>query len=176
MMCYRPLLAEELIPSLFDAFIRKQTVTQCWRKRGGVWRIEYDPFVDDWSKADYQALLSSLRRTLAGQGAVYGAFDGHLLKGFVSIEGTKLGSRAQYMDLSHLYVSQELRGRGIGARLFSLAKQFARSHKAAKLYLSAHSAVESQAFYHAMGCVEAEEYDAAHVNAEPYDCQLEYRL
>ena len=118
----------------------------------------------------------SLRRTLAGQGAVYGAFDGHLLKGFVSIEGTKLGSRAQYMDLSHLYVSQELRGRGIGARLFSLAKQFARSHKAAKLYLSAHSAVESQAFYHAMGCVEAEEYDAAHVNAEPYDCQLEYRL
>ena len=66
MMCYRPLLEEELIPSLFDAFIRKQTVTQCWRKRGGVWRIEYDPFVDDWSKADYQALLSSLRRTLAG--------------------------------------------------------------------------------------------------------------
>ena len=95
MMCYRPLLEEELIPSLFDAFIRKQTVTQCWRKRGGVWRIEYDPFVDDWSKADYQALLSSLRRTLAGQGAVYGAFDGHLLKGFVSIEGTKLGSIAR---------------------------------------------------------------------------------
>ena len=86
------------------------------------------------------------------------------------------GSRAQYMDLSHLYVSQELRGRGIGARLFSLAKQFARGHEAEKLYLSAHSAVESQAFYRAMGCVEAEEYDPAHVKAEPYDCQLECRL
>ena len=98
MIQYRALLEAELSPSLFDAFVRRQVVSQCWRKRGGVWRIEYDPFVDDWNKADYRALLSGLKRTLAGQGAVYGAFDGHLLKGFVSIEGTKLGSRAQYMD------------------------------------------------------------------------------
>ena len=45
--------------------------------------------------------------------------------------------------------------------------------KAKKLYISAHSAVESQAFYKAMGCVEAEEYNAEHVEKEPYDCQLE---
>ena len=176
MIRYRSILEEDLTPSLFSAFIRRQAVTQCWRKRSGVWRIESDPFVDDWNEADHQALIRSLRRTLEGQGAVYGAFDGPLLKGFVSLEGTMLGSRAQYMDLSHLYVSQELRGSGIGRRLFSFAKQFARSRHAEKLYLSAHSAVESQAFYHAMGCVEAEEYDAAHVNADPYDCHLEYRL
>ena len=68
MIQYRALLEAELSPSLFDAFVRRQVVSQCWRKRGGVWRIEYDPFVDDWNKADYQALLSSLKRTLAGQG------------------------------------------------------------------------------------------------------------
>ena len=45
-----------------------------------------------------------------------------------------------------------------------------------KLYISAHSAVESQAFYKKMGCVEAEEYDPAHTAAEPCDCQLEYLL
>lgn len=45
-----------------------------------------------------------------------------------------------------------------------------------KLYISAHSAVESQAFYRKMGCVEAEEYDPAHTAAEPCDCQLEYLL
>ena len=44
------------------------------------------------------------------------------------------------------------------------------------LYISAHSAVESQAFYKKMGCVEAEEYDPAHTAAEPCDCQLEYLL
>lgn len=176
MIQYRALLESELTLSLFDGFVRRQAVSQCWRKRGGVWRIEPVPFIDDWDNADYQALIADLQRTLAGRGAVYGAFSAGHLKGFVSVEGAKLGSRAQYIDLSHLYVSQELRGTGIGAQLFSLAKQFARSRHAEKLYLSAHSAVESQAFYRAMGCVEAEEYDPAHVKAEPYDCQLEYHL
>lgn len=45
-----------------------------------------------------------------------------------------------------------------------------------KLYLSAHSAVETQAFYAAMGCVEAREYNEAHVASEPFDCQMEYAL
>ena len=42
-----------------------------------------------------------------------------------------------------------------------------------KLYISAHSAVETQSFYRAMGCVEAEAYCAEHVEREPFDCQLE---
>ena len=52
----------------------------------------------------------------------------------------------------------------------------AKSNGAEKLYISAHSAVESQAFYHAMGCVEAVEYKKEHVEQEPYDRQLEYWL
>lgn len=35
------------------------------------------------------------------------------------------------------------------------------------------NAVESQAFYKALGCVEAELYNEEHVETEPYDCQLE---
>lgn len=58
-----------------------------------------------------------------------------------------------------------------GADLFLAAGQGGQ-----KLYISAHSAVESQAFYRKMGCVEAEEYDPAHTAAEPCDCQLEYLL
>ena len=42
--------------------------------------------------------------------------------------------------------------------------------------ISAHSAVESQAFYKSMGCVEAEVYNQKHVEDEPYDCQLECGL
>lgn len=36
--------------------------------------------------------------------------------------------------------------------------------------------VESQAFYKRMGCVEAAEYDRAHIEKEPCDCQLECAL
>lgn len=45
-----------------------------------------------------------------------------------------------------------------------------------KLYISSHSAVETQAFYRGMGCRDAEEIDAAHAAREPFDCQLEYIL
>lgn len=52
-------------------------------------------------------------------------------------------------------------------------KIWAQEHGAKKLYISAHSAVESQAFYETVGCVEAEECNQGHVEKEPYDCQLE---
>ena len=61
-------------------------------------------------------------------------------------------------------------------RLFLLAEGTARQLGAEALYISAHSAVESQAFYKAMGCVEAAEYDPHHTAKEPCDCQLECRL
>ncbi len=57
-----------------------------------------------------------------------------------------------------------------------LAAERAKAMGAEKLYISAHSSKESQAFYKAVGCVEAEEYNPASVEKEPCDCQLEYRL
>ena len=57
--------------------------------------------------------------------------------------------------------------------LFAAAKAWAGAHGAKKLYISAHSSVESQAFYKKMGCVEAREYSQIHVEQEPWDCQLE---
>ena len=46
----------------------------------------------------------------------------------------------------------------------------------AAAYLSTHSAVETQAFYNAAGCVDACYTSPKHVGKEPYDYQLEYRL
>lgn len=104
---------------------------------------------------------------------MYGAFFNGRLKGFVSVESEFFGSKKQYLDLTSIHVSQELRRAGIGRALFGAARDWARERGAKKLYISAHSAVESQNFYKSMGCVEAEEYKREHVEAEPYDCQLE---
>lgn len=57
-----------------------------------------------------------------------------------------------------------------------MATKWAKDQGASKLYISAHSAVESQRFYEAMGCIEAAEYNEEHVKREPCDCQLEYVL
>lgn len=173
MIEYRWLKMEEINRELFGAFVRRQVVVDCWRQEEGKWVIKPDPFVDDWGEVEYQELVCCLKNTLATDGMVQGAFVNGELKGFVSVEGTPIGSRKQYMDLSSIHVSQDMRRSGIGKELFSLAKQFAKERNAEKLYISSHSAVESQAFYRSMGCVEAEEYNQEHVEREPYDCQLE---
>ncbi len=173
---YRILQEEEIDRDLFREFIRRQNVTKCWRKEEGAWVIKDAPFVDDWTEEDYPILVSCLKNTAATGGFVYGAFCGGVLKGFVSVEPGLLGREQEYMDLSSIHISEDVRGQGIGKRLFLAAKDWAREKGAGKLYISAHSAVESQAFYRAMGCVEALEYQQAHVEKEPFDCQLECRL
>lgn len=176
MVTYRNLNEDELCPELFKDFHRRQIVTKCRRRENGEWVIKDDPFVDDWTGADYNTLISCLKNTLATGGFVHAAFEDEALKGFVSVEPALFGGEQRYLDLSSIHVSEDMRSRGIGKKLFAAAEKWAKEHGARKLYISAHSAIESQAFYEKMGCVEAEVYHQGHVTAEPYDCQLECRL
>lgn len=173
---YRELAEQEIERDLFRDFVRYQNVTKCWRKEEGVWLIKDAPFVDDWSEEDYHFLVSCLKHTVATGGFVYAYFRDGILKGFTSVESGVFGGEQRYMDLSCIHVSEELRGQGIGKVLFQAAKDWARKQGAEKLYISAHSAVETQTFYKAMGCVEAQWYCQAHVEKEPFDCQLECKL
>lgn len=161
---------------LFAQFVRHQTVVTCWRQGADGWCQKDDPFIDDWDEGDYSVLIEDLKATVRAGGFVYGAFVDGALKGFVSVRAGLFGGAEGYMDLAHIYVSEEWRRSGIGTALFEAAKRWARAQGAKKLYISAHSAVESQAFYRKMGCVEAVQADPAHVEAEPFDCQLEYVL
>jgi len=176
MLQYRTLSAEEIHRALWNGFVRHQTVTRCWRKENGAWVIRDAPFVDDWSEEDYQTLVSCLKNTAATGGFVYAAFEGAGIKGFVSVEPELFGGEQRYLDLSSIHVSEDRRGRGIGKTLFLAAKDWAKEHGARKLYISSHPAVESQAFYRRMGCVEAEVCHPGHVEREPCDCQLECSL
>lgn len=176
MIQYRKLDTDEICCELFDGFIRRQTVTKCRRKENGIWIIKDDPFIDDWTKEDYQHLVACLKNTAATGGFIYAAFYDDTLKGFVSVESTLFCPEQKYLDLSSIHVSEDMRGKGIGKTLFLAAKEWAKRNGAKKLYISAHSAIETQAFYKAMGCVEAQVYNQMHIEKEPYDCQLECRL
>lgn len=173
MIEYRALIEQDLTRELFRDFRRHQEVNLCYRKVETGWVIQADPFVDDWSEEDYQFLIVCLKNTISTHGFVYGAFVEGKLKGFVSVEAEIFDEQQRYCDLSSLHVSEDMRHQGIGKKLFQAAKNYAQAQGARKLYISAHSAVESQAFYQAMGCVEATVYVNKHVEAEPFDCQLE---
>ena len=176
MVAYRELKARELRPALFDRFIRHQVVTKCWRKENGGWVIRENPFVDDWTPEAYRTLVKCLQNTVSTGGFVYGAFLDGALKGFVSAESGFLEGPCRYVDLSCIHVSEDCRGQGIGATLFLAAKRWAKDQGGEALYISAHSAVESQAFYAKMGCVDARQVSLEHLRREPWDRQLECPL
>ena len=56
MIEYRILQEPEIDRRLFDAFIRRQVVDQCLRRENDTWVVRSDPFVDDWTDADYRIL------------------------------------------------------------------------------------------------------------------------
>ncbi len=170
---YRELTPEDLTPDLFRHFNRHQEVTQVWRKIDGQWVIVPDAFTENWGEKEYEFLCWCLKVTLEEGGRVLGSFCEGKLKGLTSVAFAPLGSRGQYREMSCLHVSEELRGQGMGRDLFTYAKAFVRELGGEKLYISSHPCVESQAFYKAMGCVEAEEYSAEHVRRGPFDCQIE---
>ncbi len=174
MVQYRNLLDREINRDMFRQFIRRQVVGNCYRWEKDHWEIREDPFIDDWSEDDYQVLIRCLKNTVSTGGFVQGAFRDGVLKGFASVEAEFLDEERRYLDLSSIHVSSDARRMGIGKRLFLGAVQWARKNGAEKLYISAHSAVESQAFYRSLGCVDALWRCEAHVAQEPYDCQLEY--
>lgn len=165
-----------LKPELFSGFIRRQKVTKCWRREGGRWAIRDIAFTENWNGADHRRVLGQLSAVLSSGGAVWGAFENGILKGFASVGGGLIGSGGQYAVLEELHVSEDRRRMGIGRELFRLAAESARGLGAQKLYISTMSAVESQAFYISMGCVEALEPDPWHVEKEPCDVQREYEL
>ena len=173
---YRKINENELNTEIFSNFNRYQQVNKCWRKRNGQWTLENIAFTEQWGKEEYEFLVECLKNTLNTGGAVIGAFIEGKLAGFTSVENKFFGSKSQYIQLSSIHVSYESRGKGIGKKLFQMIAQEARDLDAKKLYISAHSSEESQAFYKAIGCIEAKEYNEKLVQAEPCECQLEYIL
>ncbi len=170
------LSANELTPELFDGFHRHQEVTECWRKENGNWVLKPIAFVEEWDRSRLGAFCEELKAVLQTGGVVPGVFAANRLIGFAALKSEFFGQSRRYLEVSELHVSEEWRGCGVGRKLFLALCEKARAHGADHLYISAHSSRESQAFYHAVGCCEAREYNARLAAAEPCDCQLEYAL
>lgn len=173
LMNIRELNENDITLELFKDFRRHQKVEKSMRKTHGKWIAVDTVFVDDWGVAEFEELVRCLKNTVRTGGVVYAAFEGERLLGFSSVESEFFGSQKQYLELSSMHVSEEMRGKGIGKKLFYSAAEWAKNHGAKKLYISSQSSVETQGFYRSVGCREAEEYSAPHVEKEPYDCQLE---
>lgn len=173
---FRDLQTEDLHENLLEPFVRHQQVTKCWRKENGSWVLKRIPFVEEWDADEKRLIIKELMHTALSGGIVTGCFQDDALVGFGAVERHPFGSEKQYLQLSQLHVSCPFRGHGIGRQLFSRLSFSARALGAQKLYISAHSSEESQAFYRIIGCADAAEINSFLADKEPCDCQLEYLL
>lgn len=188
-MSFRRLTSEEDISlSRFLGYERYQEVRECLRPIDGEWTAVPVEFTEDWGEEDFRALVRMLRNTIGTGGAVFAFLRAdERIAGFASVEGElfvpdpadmwdeQTGAR-KYAVLSCIQVSREMRGRGVGRRLFGMAKAAGRELGADALYISAHSSVESQAFYRAMGCTDAVYCCRRLAELEPCDRQMECPL
>jgi len=183
-LTYKILTKNDLPNGVLSAFTRTQTVTRVWRKSNFTsdaeprWKIEETCFTDDWTHAQkHTAIPAYLRECITGCGFVAAAAAAGKIIGFASLDGTLMISpAAAYADLTLLHVSREYRNMGIGKKLFAMCAEKARVMGATKLYISAHSSVESQGFYRGIGCVDATDPSKLHADLEPFDCQLEFAI
>jgi len=173
---FKKLALEDCQPNLLAEFDRRQEVKRCWRREDGQWRLQDIAFVEDWEQARKRRESQNIATCTRCGGAVIGAFlDGRLI-GFSGVIHELFGTNKAYAQLDMLHVSLPFRNQGIGKQLFHMACDQARLLGAKKLYISSHSAEETQAFYQAVGCRDADEIDPKLYEKEPLDRHLEFIL
>lgn len=161
---------------ILDHFNRYQEVKMVWRVENNQKVKKDNPFIEEWSNKDKQAIIQSFIKNIKDNGSVFGAFHENRLIGFASLAAEFIGYKKEYLNLMELHVSIDYRGKGLGRKLFQSCITHARKIGAGKLYISAHSSVETIYFYTKIGCVDAQWLWKEQLEREPYDCQMEYIL
>jgi len=173
---YQGLRCESIPDDLLDGFERYQEVSRWWRRVDDRWILVDSPSVSDWDLSKKRRVTQELLTCARNGGVVFGARCQDRIIGFAALQAIPFGRTLAYRQMSLLQVSNGYRRSGVGKRLFELVVSSARNMGAKRIYISAHSAEASLAFYKAVGCVEAEEINPEISAREPYDCQMEYVL
>ena len=153
---------------------RSEVIDNIYRFESGALalrRQHYD--VPGWPPGEAEKYTPILLDCFDRGGWFYGAFDRAELIGVVVLESKRIGKRKDQLQLKFLHVSSSYRNKGLGTRLFELAKAAARERGARRLYISATPSENTVNFYLRLGCAVAREPDPELVDLEPEDIHLE---
>lgn len=171
---YKKISYSNIDDDFMNGYFRFQETTHVFVKEEQGLKVKEVQFVDDWNKEKLIDVSRELKETLKNKGIVYAAYDDNQIVGFASLDTNIFFN--EYMNMPYIHASRNYRGQTIGRYLFHLIALEASKHGAKKLYISSHPSVESQMFYKAMQCRQAEKIHQEIYAHEPYDIQLEYSL
>lgn len=172
----KKLETEDCCATLLSKFNRYQEIKRCWRKENGKWILKNIAFIEQWDDNRKSGIIKEFISCIRDGGVVLGVYLEENLIGFSWIEPQLFGCKSEYLNLDSLQVSYGFRKQGIGRILFEKSCDEAKQLGAKKLYISANSSEETQAFYKAMGCYETIEINQELFEKEPFDCHMEYCL
>lgn len=173
-MLIRKVSEKELPADALRAFNRYQETRRVRYLSADGYAYKPNHFIEQWDEGKKRGVVQSLHNCLHREGVVAAAFSGGEIIAFAAVEAGLFGCHKEYLELSYLHVSYECRRRGIGKALFQFCCARAKEMGAAKLYISAHPAEETQLFYLGLGCVLAAEVNRDILAREPLDLQLEF--
>lgn len=151
-----------------------QYIKRVWRDVDGSRQLIEINYHDTDFPNGYENHLSNLVNTISSGGIALGAFCKERMVGFCSVDNNFFGEKYKYVLLDQLFISKELRGKGIGKKLFFMASKTAKNKGADKFYICAGSSEETIAFYFSIGCEEAKEINQKLYQLDTRDYQLEF--
>jgi GNAT superfamily N-acetyltransferase len=166
-------LRREEIPALWS-IDRSERIENVYILTDGELRLRPDHFnVRGWPTGEVEKYTPLLVDCHDRGGWFYGLFDDGLLVGVAVLEQRFIGKSEDQLPLKFLQVSRAFRGRGLGKRLFEMAKGVARKKGAGGLYISATASEHTVNFYMQLGCKLGHEPDLELWELEPEDIHLE---
>lgn len=169
------LAAEDIQADMLSTFKHSQRITRKWVKIAGQWTFTGADDLREWDTDKRAWIAEYMHEQMSRGGAVVGAWCGDTLIGFCCVDGILRGTKSRYANLTMLFVDEDWHRCKIGKHLFAAVCDHARGLGASKLFISAIPALETVAFYQAMGCTDAMEIITDFVDTEN-DRYMEYPL
>ena len=117
-----------------------------------------------WSHADVRERIEKWTPELKGGGTMYGAQSDSKLRGFAIVSAKRPDGSAEMVAL---FVDAAYSGRGVGARLYSMAEERAKDVGARTMYIGANPMVPCVDFYLGRGAQIVRMTDVRLVSALP---------
>ena len=154
-----------------------QYINNAWREVDGKRVLVPINYQDPTWPNGFEVHYSKLRDTIENSGVSIGAFDeNEKLLGFGSINNIEFGKKSNYALLDQLFLSLDIRGKGIGKQIFYKCVDIAKNWHMDKILICAGSAEETVGFYRSIGCKETEELHEEFYDEDPRDLQFEYKI
>ena len=125
-----------------------------------------------WDQAYYDVRLPRLYTSYDHEGSGWSILTDDRLVGISVLDGRWIGPARDTLDLTFFHVSRELRGQGVGRKLWDLSLNLARSRGAKHLYVSSSDSRNTVDFYLARGLTLAAPPDPALFEVAPTDIHL----